>query len=579
MQEYNVKADLWSLGCVVFEMLVGSPPFKGQNPRELFMNIRSRHIRIPPEVVISTELKQVLLDLLELDPRNRIALESLLAIAERLLPSSEVPPRPQDEASSSVPAMAVEQKVSGSPTISPRSRDPVTPEIEQPSSRPSGIAIDLLNNSGGSMRRVRSRDQIAGGTGYSSSPPSVGLLSTQTPAPVSTSPANQRSSSVTSATATMIMALANSSGGASNSPSAAGTSPSQGNLIPMHRRSNSGDRRAAPGDLSPVMKALSIPRDLPDQRYSSNADIFKKKEHSASQVVSSSRGSTMVFGLADSTENNRSGVSVSKSQVKHEDSEKTGGGAGEEGDDDFVLVEQTPSHPWKGVPSDPSQSQSNSQSALGIAHWYAGSDQQTNANPVVSSSGGSGNPQEESMHFQATAKRCSYTVQMVTTIAAVADQLVRDALHPKPWRSEKKKPVIDQETKANVPDDDSVGSYSSGERSNRSRHRSFDIPQPENLASPFSLYLHAMTFLRDAIQRTLKVKQMNVSGALATQIDILLEVLTHSLCLSSPLSPHSFRRLSPNASIKFFSALRTASDTCPQNSPCLSQRSCCTMLR
>ena len=61
MQEYNVKADLWSIGCVLFEMLVGSPPFKGQTPRELFMNIKSTKLQIPSGVVFSVELRQLLL--------------------------------------------------------------------------------------------------------------------------------------------------------------------------------------------------------------------------------------------------------------------------------------------------------------------------------------------------------------------------------------------------------------------------------------------------------------------------------------------------------------------------------------
>ncbi len=42
-------------------MLVGNPPFRGQNPRELFMQIRSKTIRIPSDVVISTDLQQLLL--------------------------------------------------------------------------------------------------------------------------------------------------------------------------------------------------------------------------------------------------------------------------------------------------------------------------------------------------------------------------------------------------------------------------------------------------------------------------------------------------------------------------------------
>lgn len=54
------QADLWSIGCVLYEMLVGSPPFRGSNPRELFMNIRSKQLRIPSEVVVSADMLQLL---------------------------------------------------------------------------------------------------------------------------------------------------------------------------------------------------------------------------------------------------------------------------------------------------------------------------------------------------------------------------------------------------------------------------------------------------------------------------------------------------------------------------------------
>uniref|UniRef100_A0A6B2L7K7 non-specific serine/threonine protein kinase n=1 Tax=Arcella intermedia TaxID=1963864 RepID=A0A6B2L7K7_9EUKA len=36
---YNVDCDWWSLGCVFFEMLAGSPPFTGDTPEELFTHI------------------------------------------------------------------------------------------------------------------------------------------------------------------------------------------------------------------------------------------------------------------------------------------------------------------------------------------------------------------------------------------------------------------------------------------------------------------------------------------------------------------------------------------------------------
>jgi serine/threonine protein kinase len=30
MKDYDEKADIWSLGCVFYEMLVGSTPYKGK---------------------------------------------------------------------------------------------------------------------------------------------------------------------------------------------------------------------------------------------------------------------------------------------------------------------------------------------------------------------------------------------------------------------------------------------------------------------------------------------------------------------------------------------------------------------
>lgn len=501
MQEYNVKADIWSLGCVVFEMLVGGPPFTGQNPRELFMNIRSRHIRIPNDVFISTELQQLLLRMLEIDPRKRIDLLSLLAEAERLQPSFKVEVNESSSFENQQPLDEIyessEQKYSSETLVmSPTVAD------EQPLQRqPSGIAIGLSGSSG-SMRRVRSRDQISGN--ISSSPPTVGTLAA---APVSTSPASQRPASVTSATATMIMALANTGGG-TNSPSS-GTSPSQGNMVPKHRRTSSGDRRYSAGDLSPVTKALSISKGDINDRPPTSTETSKVKDSSNFQLANS-RGNTMVFGLSGPIDQGR-GVAMARSQAKTYDNEG-------EDSDDFVMVKQTPGHPWKAFPNEPTQPQAN---ASGIVNWSNNSDQYNMSGMIA---------QDESMNFQATANRCAYMVQMITAITEVADKMVRDSLHPRFWKSDKKRltDVESKENKSNIPDDESVGSHSSGDRSNRPR--SFDMSQlPELLAPPFALYLHAITFLHDTIQRTLKFKETASMDSTRNLLDALIEVRRLSL--------------------------------------------------
>ena len=88
MQEYDAKADVWyvdnefprithppshppsiscllhtlyhtvhrSVGCIFYEMLVGCPPFKGSNPRELFQNIRTKQLQVPTLLSLSHTL-------------------------------------------------------------------------------------------------------------------------------------------------------------------------------------------------------------------------------------------------------------------------------------------------------------------------------------------------------------------------------------------------------------------------------------------------------------------------------------------------------------------------------------------
>lgn len=60
MHEYDVKADIWAVGCIYFEMLTGSPPFKGSSSKDLLNNIRSKPITLPPDVTVSKESLLVL---------------------------------------------------------------------------------------------------------------------------------------------------------------------------------------------------------------------------------------------------------------------------------------------------------------------------------------------------------------------------------------------------------------------------------------------------------------------------------------------------------------------------------------
>ncbi|EJS43809.1 atg1p [Saccharomyces arboricola H-6] len=76
-QKYNAKADLWSVGTVVFEMCCGTPPFRASNHLELFKKIKRANdvITFPSYCNIEKELKELICSLLTFDPAKRIGFE------------------------------------------------------------------------------------------------------------------------------------------------------------------------------------------------------------------------------------------------------------------------------------------------------------------------------------------------------------------------------------------------------------------------------------------------------------------------------------------------------------------------
>ncbi|KIW01471.1 uncharacterized protein PV09_07227 [Verruconis gallopava] len=77
-EKYDAKADLWSVGTVLHEMMVGKPPFRANNHVELLRKIEKNEdvIRFPTGLVITPAMKNLIRVLLKRIPTERVSYET-----------------------------------------------------------------------------------------------------------------------------------------------------------------------------------------------------------------------------------------------------------------------------------------------------------------------------------------------------------------------------------------------------------------------------------------------------------------------------------------------------------------------
>ncbi|XP_078174503.1 protein kinase superfamily protein isoform X4 [Carex rostrata] len=90
VQKYDAKADLWSLGVILYQLVTGRTPYNGANQIQLLQNIlKCSELRFPPDVSLSADCIDLCRKLLRRNPVERLTVEEFLNHQFLVEPSSD----------------------------------------------------------------------------------------------------------------------------------------------------------------------------------------------------------------------------------------------------------------------------------------------------------------------------------------------------------------------------------------------------------------------------------------------------------------------------------------------------------
>eukprot|EP00747_Dinoflagellata_sp_TGD_P163614 gnl/TRDRNA2_/TRDRNA2_182462_c0_seq1.p1 gnl/TRDRNA2_/TRDRNA2_182462_c0~~gnl/TRDRNA2_/TRDRNA2_182462_c0_seq1.p1 ORF type:complete len:1009 (+),score=127.49 gnl/TRDRNA2_/TRDRNA2_182462_c0_seq1:258-3029(+) len=78
-QGHSYEVDIWSLGVILYTMVIGRPPFETSDVKTTYRRIRYNQYSFPDAVRVSEQVKELVTTILRTDPRQRPSLDDILA--------------------------------------------------------------------------------------------------------------------------------------------------------------------------------------------------------------------------------------------------------------------------------------------------------------------------------------------------------------------------------------------------------------------------------------------------------------------------------------------------------------------
>ena len=78
-QGHSYEVDVWSLGVIIYTLIIGKPPFETSDVKTTYRRIRMNAYSFPDHVQISDGARDLVQRILNSDPRKRPSLDDILA--------------------------------------------------------------------------------------------------------------------------------------------------------------------------------------------------------------------------------------------------------------------------------------------------------------------------------------------------------------------------------------------------------------------------------------------------------------------------------------------------------------------